>query len=688
MNRQRCRLLIAAAFALAVVCSTLPAADAGVQGFADLHSHLMAEHSFGGGWFWGYNEGPIHEAVHRCRGNIPFTGNRHGTTFLPVIGEMIGADTGWHFSKRNGYDTRRCRRIRFLWITIIVPGTCPDDHFKSWPRFDTVAHQQMWAGWMQDAYRGGMRLQVVSLDDSRFLCAMSAPESRRYPCDEMESIRRQAVLLQEYVARNAQWVGLARSPEEARSIIASGRLALVAAAELTELFPRDDFIAQLDEFYRLGIRSVQFVHHANNRFAGAAPITKLAHAAQLSEALLYGYPWTAIDNVMCGTIMAYQYPGCDGLLRLNPRGLTAEGEQLAHAMMARGMLVDVSHLSRRAFRGVYDISLQHGLYPLFYSHVHMWDTIKEYSGSDYLKRYKNEKYLLEEEIPMIVDTKGMIGLRTGGEDAYQYGTAVPHRCEGSSRSFAQSLMYAVDHKLNVGFGADLNGFIEQMKGRYRVGTNNCATDIWEIDTSPNRANWFQHAGLGHIGLLPSLMADLAQIGTPQQYLDHLNQSAEMFLQMWERGRQLAGVNVARDAVATASSTRCITPQQTPQDCYSPSRVNDGNRSVALGGLSSWTNSDQAPLPQWLTLSWAEPVSISRVVLYTTTGYEIRDFDIQVLLGNGSWATVAAVTNNTQAGPVPVNLSSTVQTTGLRVLGRLGPANQPNYVRINELEVYP
>src|SRR5689334_6643231 len=41
-----------------------------IEGYADLHSHLMAEYQFGGSWFWGSNHGPIEAAVPRCDGGM------------------------------------------------------------------------------------------------------------------------------------------------------------------------------------------------------------------------------------------------------------------------------------------------------------------------------------------------------------------------------------------------------------------------------------------------------------------------------------------------------------------------------------------------------------------------------------------------------------------------------------------
>ena len=124
------------------------------EGFIDMHAHLAAELSFGGGWFWGNVEGPLESAMHRCSGNFPVAD--HATTRFPFVGEFIGAyngltkggDTGVHIGPggRNGFDTRRCRY--FLGI-IKVPGTCPATHFSKWPSWDSLGHQQMWEGWLR-----------------------------------------------------------------------------------------------------------------------------------------------------------------------------------------------------------------------------------------------------------------------------------------------------------------------------------------------------------------------------------------------------------------------------------------------------------------------------------------------------------------------------------------------------------
>lgn len=342
----------------------------------------------------------------------------------------------------------------------------------------------------------------------------------------MASIKRQLTQLQGFVSRNSGWVGIATTPAQARALSQQGKLALVVAVEVTKLFPSGDFLAQLDELRAMGVRSVQVVHHADNRFGGAAPIPKLISAASKIEFLSGGADLTRINDIVCRDSWGSS-GNCNGDTVLNERGLSTEGTTLIRAMMDRGMLVDVAHLSRKAFANVYQLALQRGNYPLLYSHAHMWNTI---SSSE----ERHEKYIKPEEIQMITQTGGMVGLRTGPEAAVQYGS-VSNSCQGSATSFAQSLMYAVDNGMTVGFGADLNGFTEQLSPRY--SPLGCYSDYVKINNAGG-PNDLHKKGLAHVGLLPQLMSDLQTVGTPSYYLDHLNRSAENFLRVWERSVSL------------------------------------------------------------------------------------------------------------------------------------------------------
>jgi hypothetical protein len=138
----------------------------------------------------------------------------------------------------------------------------------------------------------------------------------------------------------------------------------------------------------------------------------------------------------------------------------------------------------------------------------------------------------------------------------------------------------------------------------------------------------------------------------------------------------SGPNFARSARVTASSTY-------PR--YSPERAVDGRTTTELGGEFSWANGENSVLPQWLEVDLAAPRAIRRVDLYTTSGYELRDYRIQCWDGSG-WADLAVVAGNTLT--YRVHTFAPVHCDRLRVLCESGPDRQPQYVRINEIEIYP
>jgi microsomal dipeptidase-like Zn-dependent dipeptidase len=705
--------MLKTSLAIACALTTAQPANAAVEGFVEMHSHLMGEHAFGGSWFWGRSEGAIDSALARCDGNFgygPGMGT-HGATIFPGISEALGGDTGWHLGRRNGYDTRRCR---YLFGFIPIPGTCPTQSFTGWPQWDAIAHQQMWTGWMQDAHRRGLRVLAVSFAESNFLCRTTPPTKRRYDCDEMASVKRQAAFLRNYAWRNSSWVGIAETPLQARQLIAQGKLALVMTAEITQLFPQGDYLQQLDELHALGIRSIQFTHHADNRFAGTVAINELRAAGSIVEYLTNSGITTGINDTVCRNPSGgidYEYlqlqgatiplnflraPKCNGDTHLNERGLSPDGRALMSAMMDRGMILDIAHSSRKVFAEAYQIASARSMYPINSSHTHVWET---------MRGEKNEKYLKQDEIEKIVATGGMIGLRTGPEHTNTYirppmaAPYVANTCQGSTRSFAQSLMYSIDKGLNVGFGADLNGFIKQMHGineRTKVGPGAfvrlCQHDINHVN-SLGGMNDYHHKGVAHVGLLPDLVADLKRVGVPQSYMDHIEKtSAERFLVMWERSQQIAGLgngNIAPSANASASSTYCMVGAlPTSPNCYAAWRVNDGDASSALSGQSSWANDQGVAMPQWVQLEWTAPVNMSRVVMTTTIGYEVQDYDVQVWIGPpqvGGWQTVASVNSNTSI--TNTHVFPQVTTWRMRILSRSGSAQQPGYARVNEIAAF-
>ncbi|MEU5691790.1 discoidin domain-containing protein [Actinosynnema sp. NPDC020468] len=143
----------------------------------------------------------------------------------------------------------------------------------------------------------------------------------------------------------------------------------------------------------------------------------------------------------------------------------------------------------------------------------------------------------------------------------------------------------------------------------------------------------------------------------------------------------APVNYALTGVADASSTF---------PGYSAAKVNDGDASTTLGGNYSWCNNalvDYPPInPQWVHIDLKQVRKASRIVVVTTEGYVLRDFDVQVQIPGRGWFETVQTFNYNTATSVTVTGPPT-DIIGVRVLAKVGPSHQPGHTRVNEIQVF-
>ncbi|MEM6829924.1 MAG: hypothetical protein AAF551_05370 [Bacteroidota bacterium] len=147
--------------------------------------------------------------------------------------------------------------------------------------------------------------------------------------------------------------------------------------------------------------------------------------------------------------------------------------------------------------------------------------------------------------------------------------------------------------------------------------------------------------------------------------------------------QIAGtapvINHALEAKVSAESTF---------PGYSVDKINDGSTNTTVGGDHSWTNHHPAGgyLPESVTLTFDRPKKIHSMALYTSRGYELREYEIQYKDPNsGSWRTLFSITQNTTEyrsfGFKPREMLA------VRIVCIKGPNRQDIYARLNEVEIY-
>jgi len=337
-------------------------------------------------------------------------------------------------------------------------------------------------------------------------------------------------------------VKIARTPEEARTIIKSGKLAMILAIEVTSLFNNDDWRKRLDHYYdHYNVRSIQFAHQLDNRFTGVAP-----------HHFIFKF-FKVLNDISEGDLT----PGFDlDKNGLNKLGLTAAGKDLARAMMGKQMIIDISHMSEHAVANLYAIAKARNYYPMVLSHGHLRSIMMD-------KKQKEEKTTPDYIIRMIRETGGMIGLRTGPDQVKTYsGSGVPNDCDGSTKSFAQAYQYGTKGlKVPIAFASDFNGFIQQLRPRFggkneTCGSSNDATIIKSqiakqtgpVLNSQGNYSELNSQGFGHIGLENDIIRELNNFGVDTTGLEN---SAESFIRVWERCYDDNRVKLSADDMDTS-----------------------------------------------------------------------------------------------------------------------------------------
>ncbi|WP_069173941.1 galactose-binding domain-containing protein [Streptomyces griseus] len=142
-----------------------------------------------------------------------------------------------------------------------------------------------------------------------------------------------------------------------------------------------------------------------------------------------------------------------------------------------------------------------------------------------------------------------------------------------------------------------------------------------------------------------------------------------------------GTNLAFGRLATASSTH---------GNFRTCGAVDGDsdyRNWSTG--SGWNDADKGVFPDWLAVTWPEPVQLGRieVVTYGTPSRPaalqgVKDFDVQVRTG-GDWLTVGSYRANTRERVVTT--FDPVTTDSIRVV--VHASNSSDYSRILEVEAF-
>jgi len=382
------------------------------------------------------------------------------------------------------------------------------------------------------------------------------------------------------------WFRIVESPAEAREVIGAGKLAVLLGIETSFLFdcflvPPSDFescdettvIEKLDEYYDKGVR-VLFPNHkfdsafsagdGDKRFIDIGNFALTGHWSnfvECSEELrdlpsvfddgglsfpginmpreVYDSTPPELENVRdyeddpIGTLVQY----LDQLSSEGPRdgeycqnaGLTPLGERLIEEMMKRGMVIEIDHLPRLAYKRAFEMLVEND-YPAVGTH-----------GNN------NDGLLYE----------------LGGVSKSGFG-----RCRSATEPATMDDGYQARIQLMrdkgafpaEGFGFDFNGFAGAPGPRFGDDSNcenqedqvtypftSYAGDItFQQPMLGNRTVDFNTEGMIHLGLVAELIEDVRRDGVSDEDLEPLFKSAEGYLRMWEKA-ELRGTALSSNA---------------------------------------------------------------------------------------------------------------------------------------------
>ena len=468
------------------------APDGTVRGTVDAHTHLMSDVGFGGSIVCGktFSTNGIAAALQDCPNHYP-----NGQLALLENLTNLEGDGPGHTHDPVGWPS-----------------------FKDWPKWSSLTHQQMYYKWVERAWRGGERIMVADAVNNNVLCSLPL-QVNKYSCDDMSTVRRQIAETKkleqfvdnQYGGAGQGWFRIAYSASEARTYVSQGKLAVILGVEVSNPFGCKTYLslplctrAQIDagltELHGLGVRSMFLCHKFDNALCGV----RFDEGTQgvivnLGNFLNTGRWWdarhcdtTLHDNTVAtgviptelapfvplgATVPLYpKGPHC------NPKGLTALGEYALKGIMARGMVVEVDHMSVKAATRTLDLLDAAGYPGVVSSHSWMAPELAErvYRRGGFIAQYGHDATEFVEEMDATAALRAKYGV------GYGYGTDM--------NGFGGTPRPPVGRTIGYPFTT--------IDGSGSASRQQTGTRTWDYNTD----------GVAHYGMIPDWLQDVSRLG--------------------------------------------------------------------------------------------------------------------------------------------------------------------------------
>ncbi|MGH8528887.1 MAG: peptidase M19 [Nevskiales bacterium] len=540
-----------------------------VVGFAEVHTHMAMGHEMSDG----------SRTVGPAAG-----GSLYGQMFHRFgVPHALADCAAWH-----GPDGIRDPEATVLdLIPLKTHDTQGWPSFIDWPAADSQLHQAMYYKWVERAWQSGLRILVSEGTNIEALCEVARiymttvrPDAAGFECRDMDlgiGQVRYLFELQDYV--DAQeggpgrgWFRIVKDPAEARAVINDGKLAVVPGLEFSNLFrcnvrfvagqeirgcTEEDIDRQIEEVWDLGVRELFPYHDVNSALGG----TGIFNGDVLNLVGFYGTLefWKTYDCPEGGEGDSYFYDagarmttavpgtgsdalssavldllGSTGLVPLYPpdrrqcnaRGTTDLGQYALQKLMEKKFIIDIDHAELSIKQDMIDLArAQTPDYPLISAHgghggisVQQARDILELGGLIYPFKPNGKGHVefMQKLRPLWQAARPGQPMAVGyGMDANGIANRAGPRGAGSE---------PVQYPFTLFQGADWGPQFAGIKPiTFNLQTHPESGKTWHID----------EVGTAHYGMVADYVEEVRLEGG-REALDALYNSAEAYLQMWER----------------------------------------------------------------------------------------------------------------------------------------------------------
>ncbi len=455
--------------------------------------------------------------------------------------------------------------------------------FIDWPKRDSLLHQQMYYKWIERAWKGGLRTMSIHGTTIEALCNISKATygNKNAQCVDEEAGELQVKYLfdiEKYVDAQSGgpgkgWFRIVKTPAEARSVIADGKLAVIPGLEFSNLFhcrvqflpdgsetsgcTKDTIDSGIEQAWNLGVRQIFPYHDVDSSLGGTGIFSSVLNEVAYTdthgfwktypcenggEGPTYFYAAGAVMESATATqandpisqaiaaAVAGNAPIYPPGRQCNARTVTDLGKYAIDKLMKKGFVLDIDHAE-----------------------------------------IKSKQYMLDQgartnpNYPMISGHGGQGGISNAQviQIVKQGGIIYPALPNGKDyAAFVQKLKplwnaSGTTRPLGVGYGADTNGLhtLPNSRGAGAVavkypftlfqgpgwGPQYVAAGIAPVTVQqlaiPGGKSWnIDEEGMSHYGLVPDIVEQI-RIEGGQEATDAFYNSAETYLQLWEQTMQ-------------------------------------------------------------------------------------------------------------------------------------------------------